>query len=170
MRSAPIYLICLAVLGGCFQSTVPLGPPGKSALDPRLLGVWQCASKNLDANETMTATVMRFDEQQYLLELKDSTDPKIEHYRFFPSKIGANTLWNAQELSTDIQAKNWVFVRIAFGDSDSAKVSEVSDEAIRGKTQSAKLANLRARVADPTLYGEQTVCTRQAPAAVPLIN
>jgi hypothetical protein len=170
MRRAPIYLICLAALGGCFQSTVPLSPPGKSALDSRLLGTWQCASKNLDANETMTATVMRFDEQQYLLELKDSTDPKIEHYRFYPSKIGANTLWNAQELSTDLQPKSWVFVRIEFGDSVTANVSEVSDEAVHGKTQSAKLANVRARVADPTLYGEKTVCTLQAPMAVPLIN
>ena len=86
----------LLLLSACFESHTPLGPPGAVALGASFVGTWRCHTPTMESNEIMTITVLPFDEQQLLVELKESTivgdveqsrPSDIDRYRFYPSQL-----------------------------------------------------------------------------------
>ena len=159
----------LLLLSACFESHTPLGPPGEIARGSSFIGTWRCHTSTMESNEIMTLTVLPFDEQQLLLELKESSvigdveQPSasdIDRYRFYPSQLasksGPQILWNAQELGQT----TWQFVRIKQADKSNLVAQIVQDDALLGKTEPEKLGELRKRVGDEAIYGEAIRCKR----------
>ncbi len=173
MNRTLVSVAVVLLLSACFESHTPLGPPGTVARGSSFVGTWQCRTPTMESNEIMTITALPFDEQQLLLELKESTlvdgvertgASDIEHYRFYPSEIvdksGPQILWNAQELGFSAKAYSWVFVRIKQLSKSKLVAQIVQDKALLGETESEKLSELRKRVRDETIYGESISCTR----------
>ena len=165
MNRTLVSVAVVLLLSACFESHTPLGPPGTVARGSSFVGTWQCRTPTMESNEIMTITVLPFDEQQLLLELKERTGASdIEHYRFYPSEIvdksGPQILWNAQELGFSAKAYSWVFVRIKQLSKSKLVAQIVQDKALLGETESEKLSELRKRVRDETIYGESISCTR----------
>ena len=169
MNRTLVSAALLLMLSACFESHTPLGPPGAMARGSSFVGVWHCHTPAMASNEIMTITVLPFDEQQLLLELKESTivgdaeqssPSDIDRYRFYPSQLpaksGAQILWNAQELGTP----NWVFVRIKQANQSSLTAQIVQDDALQGKSEAEKLSELRERVSDEVIYGDAISCKR----------
>ena len=165
----------LLLLSACFVSQTPLGPPGSVAIDANLLGTWRCHTPTMESNEIMTVSAMAFDAHQLLLELKETTlvdgveqasTSHIDRYRFYPSvvvaKSGKQILWNAQELGKTTPA--WSFLRIKHAGQSTLVAQIVQDDALHGKTEQAKLGDLRQRVLDEAIYGEAIRCKRVADA------
>jgi len=164
MRRWLILAILAALLAGCLQSDVPLAPPGSSARSKALVGVWRCLSPNMEKGEFMTATVLPFDQQQLLLELKNSREAGVFRYRFYPSREGKTVVWNAQELNPEGDGK-WSFARILLASSSSLIARVIQESALTGSTDAEKLADARARSADDSIYGDPFRCERSPPDA-----
>ena len=175
MNRTLIGAAVLLMLSACFEAHTPLGPPGAIARGSSFLGTWRCQTPTMASNEIMTITVLPFDEQQLLVELKESvvlgdveqpSPADIERYRFYPSAIatqsGVQILWNAQELGWREAAPTWVFVRIKQSGKSSLVAQIVQDSALRGKTEREKLSELRKRVGDEAIYGDAISCKRVA--------
>ena len=175
MKPIWVSAAVLILLSACFESQAPLGPPGSVAIDSHLLGTWRCHTPTMESNEIMTITVLAFDAHQLLLELKESTlvdgveqasSSDIDRYRFYPSlvvsKSGRQILWNAQELGKTSPV--WSFLRIKQSDQSTLVAQIVQDDALHGKTEQAKLNDLRKRVLDEAIYGEAISCKRVADA------
>lgn len=175
MNRALVSAALLLLLSACFESQTPLGPPGAVARGSSFVGTWRCRTPTMESNELMTLTVLPFDEQQLLLELKESTivngteqsrASDIDRYRFYPSEIankaGAQILWNAQELDLSATEPPWEFVRIKQLSNSSLVAQIVQDDALRGETELEKLSDLRKRVRDEAIYGDAISCKRVA--------
>ncbi len=177
MNRTLVSAALLLLLSACFESHTPLGPPGAIARGSSFVGTWRCHTPTMESNEIMTITVLPFDEQQLLVELKESVmvgdveqsrPSDIERYRFYPSQIasksGAQILWNAQELGLSATAPTWVFVRIKQAGNSSLTAQIVQDSALLGENELQKLNDLRKRVGDEAIYGEAISCKRVANA------
>ena len=173
MKRTLVSAALLLLLSACFESDTPLGPPGAIARGSSFVGIWRCHTPTMASNEIMTITVLPFDAQQLLVELKESAivgdveqsrPSDIDRYRFYPSQLdgksGPQILWNAQELGKS----NWVFVRIKQAGKSNLTAQIVQDDALQGKTESEKLSDLRSRVSDEAIYGEAISC-KQLPDA-----
>jgi len=186
MNRTLISAALLLSLSACFESQTPLGPPGAVARGSGFVGVWKCRTPTMESHEIMTVTVLPFDAQQLLLELKESalidgaeqpSASDIERYRFYPSEIndssgdsaatdsaGPKIMWNAQALSLSGTAPTWVFVRIKQAGKSSLVAQIVQDGALHGKTEDEKRSDLRKRVQDEAIYGDAIRCKRVADA------
>ena len=175
MKRTLVSATLLLLLSACFESQTPLGPPGAVARGASFVGSWSCTTPTMENTEIMTITVLPFDDQLLLLELKESTlvngaeqasASDIERYRFYPSEIvnksGAQILWNAQELGKE--APDWVFVRIKQTGNSKLVAQIVQDDALQGKTEQEKLSDLRKRIRDDAIYGDAISCKRVAQA------
>ncbi len=172
--------LILLLLAACFESMAPLSPPGQPACGndqfchgTRFVGTWNCTSADMAKSETMIATILPFDAQQLLIELKDSSDPEPTRYRFYPTLVSAGNgssqpgkgkavsqiLWNAQELKAKETPAKWNFVRIKQPKSTELIAQVVQDDALAGSSESDKMANLRERLMDESIYGAEVRCT-----------
>lgn len=162
MRRIFLFGMMLLAISACFESPQPLSDAKTNVRSSALIGVWRCTSEEMDKKEFMSATVLAFDEQQLLVDLRHSAEPEIERYRMYPSEIGKHVLWNLQELREDGGAGSWVFVRLQSPSTDRLRVQIVKDSALRGADSKAKLAEVRTRVADDTIFADPVTCTRQS--------
>ena len=177
----------LLLLSACFESHTPLGPPGAVALGASFVGTWRCHTPTMESNEIMTITVLPFDEQQLLVELKESTivgdveqsrPSDIDRYRFYPSQLedksrDSDTADKSRESDTadtsgpqilwnaqELGQTTWQFVRIKQADKSSLTAQIVEDNALQGETEQEKLSDLRKRVSDEAIYGDAISCKR----------
>jgi hypothetical protein len=154
--------LCIAILvllSGCFQSHQPLSEASENLRQSTLLGQWRCTSESMEANEFADVTVILFDTQHLLVELRHSSDPEIERYRVFPTRIKQQQLWNFQELQDDAKPGFWLFVRIQ-QDGATLLAQIVRDEALKQKSEADKLVEVRQRVRDDQIYAKPTQCRR----------
>src|SRR5574339_624940 len=99
------------VLGGCYQSSLPLGPPDRGTIDPALVGTWTCVDPK-DASNTATVTAVAFDAHQYFVEWREAPD-HVTRYRAWSTAIGAGALLNVQEIPDDpARARGVAFMRV----------------------------------------------------------
>jgi hypothetical protein len=163
MHRKLLLIAALILFSGCFQAHQPLGDARENLGQSTLLGQWHCTSENMEANEFINATVILFDTQHLLVELRHSSEPEIERYRVFPTRIKDQLLWNFQELQDDATPGLWLFARIQ---QDGAKLSAqiVRDEALKQRSEADKLAEVRQRVLDPEIFAKPTQCQRMPKA------
>lgn len=117
-----------------------------------------------DKNESISATVLAFDDQQLLIDLRHSVEPDIERYRMYPSQLGKHALWNLQALQDASRVSSWVFARLQSSGEDRLRVQIIQDSALRGADAQVKLADARARAGDDAIFADSVACARQTPA------
>ena len=152
-------LLLAAVTCGCYEASVPLGPPGEIAVDPAILGTWQCASPPEDKSDSQaTLVVMRFDEAQYFAEWTEGREPDL--YRAYASRAGSQVLLNVRSLGFQVEGKPWVFMRYRIDAAGRLNLAIVRDKALEGLAEREALDAIRTRAADAALYESSIFCTR----------
>src|SRR5881392_2351929 len=93
-----VLLGVAASVSACYESSVPLSPPGKVAADAGLFGRWHCVPdpEKKEDQDQATLTILAFDRAQYYAEWNE--DGKVTRYRAYGSRVGARVLLNVLEL------------------------------------------------------------------------
>lgn len=164
MMNRHVLLAASVLLVGCFQSTTPLGSPTVVLRNHEMVGNWRCTAPTMEVDEFITVAVRVFDDLQLLVEVSEEGSD-TDRYRFYPSTISATVIWNGQELRDDQRPGEWVFLAWRQITKDSFGARVVQDDALRGSNPKTKLADLRSRVAEAKIYGEEISCARVKRAA-----
>ena len=156
MWRAAAVLLALAATG-CFEADAPLGPPGRSALDPAVLGAWDCVPGEPGSDERAAMRVMRFDGARYAIHWQE--DGRSTHYRAHPTEVGKRTLVNADEIDAGPPKEAWVFLRYERTADGTLRIWVVDGDAIGTKKSEEGRRILRRRVMDDAIYRLFAVCT-----------
>src|SRR6186713_328047 len=94
-RSALLSLFA-SLAAGCYQSTLPLGPPERGTIDRALVGSWSCVDPK-DASNRAVVTSRPLDAHRYEIEWREEPD-HVTHYRAYATRIGSEALLNVEEV------------------------------------------------------------------------
>jgi len=158
-RARPLLL--LLPLAACYQSTVPLGPAERGTIDRALVGSWSCVDPK-DATNRAVVTSRALDAHRYEVEWREEPD-HVTHYRAFATRIGSEALLNVEEVGPDRTDRRFVFLRARRVPGGGLSMAVVNEDALKGRTGQAAIAEITRRVADPTLYGPFATCTATVP-------
>jgi hypothetical protein len=153
LRAGCVTLAVLAI--GCFDSSVPLGPPERGEVDKGLVGTWRCTHPE-DPTKTAKLWVIPFDRHQYYAEWRDGDD--VSRYRAYSTRIGSTSLFNVEELTFRLSSAGWIFLRAVRGTGGGLTLSVVEKDSLKGLTGAAALQDIRRRVNDDSLYSEVAIC------------
>ena len=151
-------------LGAClqaacfFQSETPLGSAKEGILETAFFGTWHCVSPK-DSGDTATLLLAAFDEKQYFVEWTERDD--VSHYRMYSTKVGQERVLNAQPLASQPDNTAWVFLKLRIGGDGRLVVDMVDEDAMKGLKGKKALAEIKRRVADPTLFSRFADCSRE---------
>ena len=152
-------LLLAAVTCGCYEASVPLGPPGAVAVDAAIVGTWQCAPPPEDKSDSQaTLVVMPFDEAQYVAEWTEGQD--TDRYRAYASRAGSQVLLNVRALEPAVKPQSWVFIRYRIDAAGRLNFAIVRDKALEGLGEREALDAIRSRAAEASLYESPITCTR----------
>ena len=159
--AGPTLLLLVAALSGCYQSTLPLGPSERGTIDRALVGSWSCVDPK-DATNRAVVTSRALDAHRYEVEWREEPD-HVTHYRAFATRIGSEALLNVEEVGPDRTDRRFVFLRARRVPGGGLSMAVVNEDALKGRTGQAAIAEITRRVADPTLYGPFATCTATVP-------
>jgi len=159
--AGPTLLLLVAALSGCYQSTLPLGPSERGTIDGALVGSWSCVDPK-DATNRAVVTSRALDAHRYEVEWREEPD-HVTHYRAFATRIGSEALLNVEEVGPDRTDRRFVFLRARRVPGGGLSMAVVNEDALKGRTGQAAIAEITRRVADPTLYGPFATCTATVP-------
>ena len=155
-------LLLAPVLSACFQSPQPLGPPAL-AVDAAFVGTWTCVDPK-DAKNVAVVTTVPFDAHQVYVDWREEPD-HVTRYRAFATKVGAETLWNVEELDEKPGAGGFVFMKARMAADRTLSLALVEEDALHGLKGAAALAEIKRRAADASLFGPFATCTPKAAAS-----
>jgi hypothetical protein len=159
--AGPTLLLLVAAVSGCYQSTLPLGPSERGTIDRALVGSWSCVDPK-DATNRAVVTSRALDAHRYGVEWREEPD-HVTHYRAFATRIGSEALLNVEEVGPDRTDRRFVFLRARRVPGGGLSMAVVNEDALKGRTGQAAIAEITRRVADPTLYGPFATCTATVP-------
>jgi hypothetical protein len=107
-RLLPVLVGLTMLASGCFRE--PAAPHGRSGIDARYLGVWDCTSAEASA-ESARLTVLRFDAGQYYAEWIE--EQKVERYRAYNGTLKGLDILNVTEVS-ESAPESWSALRASF--------------------------------------------------------
>ena len=167
MRVACVLLLAVA-LSACYQSTLPLGPPERGTIDSALVGSWSCVDPR-DATNRAVVTSVPIDRHRYDIEWREAPD-HITRYRA-SRPVGKEVLLNVEEVDPTRTEPRFVFLRARPIPGGGLSIAVVQEDALKGRTGPAAIAEITRRVSDPTLYGPFATCTADgAPAMMQLLR
>jgi hypothetical protein len=140
---------------GCFDSSVPLGPPERGEVDKGLVGAWNCTHPK-DPGKTARLWVIPFDRHQYYAEWRDGDD--VSRYRAYSTRIGSTSLLNVEELTFRLTSAGWIFLRAVRGTGGVLTLAVVDKDSLKGLTGAAALQDIRRRANEDGLYSELAIC------------
>ena len=153
--------VAVAFLAGCLPaclSPVPLDPTPQVDLDPRLVGTWQCLTREMgEGGDALHLTIARARERVYAIEMFEPGDDP-DRYEAHGSLVDGRTVVNVRNISPAGGSKPWDFVEYAFLGPD---VLEIRLGGFEGDDVELTPAALRARLAKPESFGDFCVCVRQ---------
>jgi hypothetical protein len=155
-------LLLAPAVAACFQSPEPLGPPSV-AVDPAFIGRWTCVDPK-DATNVAILTTVPFDAHQFYVDWREEPD-HLSRYRVFATRIGAETLWNVEELDDEPDSGGFVFMKARLAADRTLSLALVEEDALQGLNGAAALAAIRRRAADASLYGPFATCSATAAAS-----
>lgn len=157
-RGLPV-IVGLALSGAaCFDE--PPAPGGRTAIEKRYLGEWDCTSAEgaEDAEGKALLTVLRFDESQYYAEWKE--DGKVERYRAYHVRLKGVDVFNVAFVEKDAP-ELWAAMRATVEgdgslaiDAPARRITELKDDAVQLRT-------FRREADQPTAWQPFVRCTRQ---------
>ena len=157
----PTLLLLVAAVSGCYQSTLPLGPSERGTIDRALVGSWSCVDPK-DATNRAVVTSRALDAHRYEVEWREEPD-HVTHYRAYATRIGSEALLNVEEVGPDRTDRRFVFLRARRVPGGGLSMAVVNEDALKGRTGQAAIAEITRRVANPTLYGPFATCTATVP-------
>lgn len=164
LRNAPLALVLLAMAGatlGCYESDVPLGPPG-TPVDARLVGRWRCMHDQ-SRPQLLELGVAQRGQQEYEVTL-EMTGEETVRYRGHGTVVRGTTILNLQEQKPgeDPTKARWNFVRATLLKPNVLDVQVVDDRLFKDKPRTAEgqRAVMEANLASPELYFDYCVCVR----------
>ena len=160
VRSA-LLLLLPPLVGACYQSPLPLGPPERGTIDRALVGSWSCVDPK-DASNRAVVTSQPLDAHRYEIEWREEPD-HVTHYRAYATRIGTEALLNVEEVGPDRTDRRFVFLRARPVPGGALSMAVVKEDALKGRTGQAAIAEITRRVTDPTLYGPFATCTATVP-------
>jgi len=160
MRVTCVLLIA-AALSACYQSALPLGPAERGTIDRALIGSWSCVDPK-DASNRALVTSVPIDRHRYDIEWREEPD-HITRYRAFATAVGKEVLLNVEEVDPTRTDPRFVFLRARPVTGGGLSIAVVQEDALKGRTGPAAIAEITRRVSDPTLYGPFATCTATVP-------
>jgi len=160
MRVTCVLLIA-AALSACYQSALPLGPAERGTIDRALIGSWSCVDPK-DASNRAIVTSVPIDRHRYEIEWREEPD-HITRYRAFATAVGKEVLLNVEEVDPTRTDPRFVFLRARPVTGGGLSIAVVQEDALKGRTGPAAIAEITRRVSDPTLYGPFATCTATVP-------
>jgi hypothetical protein len=157
-----LVILFAPLLTACFQSPQPLGPP-TLAVDAAFIGAWTCVDPK-DAKNVAVVTTVPFDAHQFYVDWREEPD-HVTRYRAFATKVGAETLWNVEELDDKAGSGGFVFMKARLAADRTLSLALVEEDALHGLKGAAALAEIRRRAADASLFGPFASCTPKAAPA-----
>jgi hypothetical protein len=160
VRSALVLLLA-PLATACYQSTLPLGPPERGTIDRALVGSWSCVDPK-DATNRAVITSVPIDRHRYDIEWREEPD-HVTRYRAFSTRVGKEVLLNVEEVDPTRTDTRFVFLRARPVTGGGLSIALVQEDALKGRTGPAAIAEITRRVSDPTLYGPFATCTATVP-------
>ncbi len=161
--------LALAILPACYQSDVPLGPPGAAA-DPELTGRWRCISQESDDDTLSLMTIEPAAAGEYAVTFGEPGE-EPDHYRGHGTTLGGATFVSVRELNRGAPAGKWSYVRYRVLGSGVIDMRIVADDLVKAApTAAAARAAIERNLEDPKLYGSVIACARRAPRALALLS
>ena len=148
---AMIALAALAALGGCYESSTPLGPPERVMAEPAFLGAWRCTRPD---KEVVAVEILAFDASRYYAESR--LHGETGRYAAYGSVVGGSLLYNVRPLGQD----KWFFVRAASPSDAELVLSIVKKDELKDLDEPAALREIRRRANDDALYERWAACRR----------
>jgi hypothetical protein len=125
-------LIAAAMVGGCYESDVPLDPTPQIEVNEAWLGTWRCLPFNADADEQpATMSVQRAADRRYGVTWREG-DGEPDHYEAFTSAVDGTQLVNLQERKANEAGGKWVFVRPTLLQPNVLQLQIVDEKALKG--------------------------------------
>ncbi|HEX4943447.1 MAG TPA: hypothetical protein VFV55_03780 [Usitatibacteraceae bacterium] len=152
-----VILLSFAILGGCYESSTPLGPAERGVVNPEFLGTWTCRNAADDAN-AKTLLVVAFDSSRYFLEWRDKEE--TTRWAAHSSIVGGALLHNVRELKADGRDTKWVFLRALAPTESELLLWLVKDDSLKELGEPQALREIRRRVKDESLYKPWATCMR----------
>lgn len=154
---ARAILLSLAFLGGCYESSTPLGPAERGMVNPELLGSWICRDASKEAN-VASLLVVAFDASRYYLEWRDKEE--TTRWAAHSSIVGGALLHNVRELKPDGRDTKWVFLRALTPTASELRLWVVKDDDLKKLGEADALREIRRRATDDGLYQAWSTCRR----------
>ena len=155
-------VMAMALIGGCYESDVPLDPAPRLEVDTAWLGTWRCLPFNADADEhPATIVARRAADKRYAIAWHEGEKPP-DRYDAFASAVGEARLLNVQEVKADGATGKWVFVRPTLLRPDVLQLQIVNEGALKDVEKSAPAvrAAIERQVASATLFIDFCACVR----------
>jgi hypothetical protein len=150
VRFSPLAVLLLALSGCPFSSSVPLSDPALARPDAQLVGHWR--TQDPESGEWNTLTILSFNDREMVGFAPDRATGRVDAFRVFPTKVGAENFLNFRELGEE--AGDWYFARYLVAD-DRLRLKIVDDGLFENRriSSSAELREfIRQHLADPLLY------------------
>lgn len=148
---AGLILLLFTLLAGCpLSSDTPLSSPGSAAPDPALVGTWKITDP--ETGEVNQIRILVFNDHEMVAVAPEPDSGKVSTMRVFPTRVGAQTFLNIQELGSD--RPDWMFARYRF-DNGELRMTIVDDELFKDRkfaTSDELRAFVARNLADPRLY------------------
>lgn len=157
MRGAMAAWISLAFLGGCYESSTPLGPAERGVVNSELLGAWTCRSASKEA-DVATLRVIAYDASRYYLEWRDKDE--TTRWAAHSSIVGGALLHSVRELKPDGRDTRWAFMRALTPSAGELRLSLVKDDELKKLDEAEALREIRRRATDESLYQAWATCRR----------
>lgn len=155
-RSALLLLVA-PLAAACYQSTLPLGPPERGTIDRALVGSWSCVDPK-DATNRAVVTSVPIDRHTYDIEWREAPD-HVTRYRAYSTRVGSEVLMNVEEIGATRTDRRFIFLRARPVPGGGLSIAVVQEDALKGRTGPAAIAEITRRVSDPALYGPFATCT-----------
>jgi hypothetical protein len=147
-RPLPSLFVGLAILGSaCFNQ--PATPPGRSRIDARFLGEWDCSSVDVSSGERALLTVLRFDSGEYYAEWKEGD--KVERYRAYHGDLKGIAILNVTEVSESADGL-WSAMRTAFSGDGSMSLALPAERITDMTGDDVRLRTFRREADQPSAW------------------
>jgi hypothetical protein len=159
-RSALLSLLA-PLAAGCYQSSLPLGPPEGGTIDRALVGSWSCVDPK-DATNRAVVTSRPLDRHRHEVEWREAPD-HVTRYRAYATRVGKEVLLNVQETGAKPTDPRFVFLRARPTTGGGLSIAVVQEDALKERKGTNAIHEITTRVSDPTLYGPFATCTATVP-------
>lgn len=157
-----LALLAVALLGGCYESDVPLDSAPQIGTDAALVGTWRCLPLDADAEEQPATVVVQSNgSREYGVTWREG-DKDPERYRAYLSSVRVPRLLNVQWLKEGKTDKTWAFIRYSFLRSGVLYLQVVSEDALKNveHTPAALRRAIERHEKQSSLYVDFCACVR----------